>query len=334
MDKNNIKLTASEIGSLWGQYINGTMTYEMNKYMVSIVEDESILSIFNEALTIFEKQKQQIVIFFEKEGFPIPIGFTDEDLNNGSERLFTDLFCLNYLNVMSLHGLIGNTTSLSVAVRKDLRDFYVSCYQDTTRMYHQTIELLLEKGDFQRDPLIYPTKNPEFISSKDFIDGTFGNGRCLSALEIISLSLNIKKSVLAKTLSIGFSQVALSQEVREFLLYSQKISNSNIQDFSDILYTDNLPVPKSWETEVTTSTDPPFSDKLMMYHIGFLSQVAQAYFGEGLAASMRTDLVMTYEKTIFKNLKVTKKWFNIMVDNKWLEQPLLVPNRKEIAEKK
>lgn len=329
-----MKLTSSEIGSLWGQYINGTMIYEVNKYMASIVEDESIIAIFKKALEIFEKQKQQIVFFLEKEGFPIPIGFTDEDLNNGMQRLFTDLFCVNYLNIMSLHGLIGNTTSLSVSVRKDLRDFYVSCYQDTTSMYHQTIELLLEKGDFQRDPLLYPAKNPEFISSKDFIDGTFGNGRCLSALEIISLSLNIKKSVLAKTLSIGFSQVALSKEVREFLLYSQKISNSNIQDFSKILYEDNLPVPKSWETEVTTSTDPPFSDKLMMYHIGFLSQVAQAYFGEGLASSMRTDLIMTYEKTILKNLKVTKKWFDIMVKNKWLEQPPLVPNRKEIAEQK
>ena len=31
---------------------------------------------------------------------------------------------------------------------------------------------------------------------------------------------------------------------------------------------------------------------------------------------------------------VTKKWFNIMVQNKWLEQPPLAPNRKEIAKKK
>jgi hypothetical protein len=28
-------------------------------------------------------------------------------------------------------------------------------------------------------------------------------------------------------------------------------------------------IPRSWETEVTTSTDSPFSDKLMLYHIGF-----------------------------------------------------------------
>lgn len=60
-------------------------------------------------------------------------------------------------------------------------------------MYHQTIDLLLEKGNFQRDPLFYPAKNPEFISSQDFIDGFFGKGRMLAATEIISISFNLKK---------------------------------------------------------------------------------------------------------------------------------------------
>ena len=53
---------------------------------------------------------------------------------------------------------------------------------------------------------------------------------------------------------------------------------------------------------MTTSTDSPFSDKLMMYHIGFLFQTAQAYHGTGLATAMRTDLVAAYESTILQNL--------------------------------
>lgn len=31
---------------------------------------------------------------------------------------------------------------------------------------------------------------------------------------------------------------------------------------------------------------------------------------------------------------VTKNWFDIMVKNKWLEQPPLAPNRSEIAKQK
>jgi hypothetical protein len=334
VDKNNLKLTSSEIGTLWGEYVNGTMTDVVNRYMYSIIEDESIKTIFEDAIKTFEKQKKQLVTFIENEGFPVPIGFTESDLNKGAERLFTDIFCLNYLHIMTLHGLLGHTTSLGVSVRKDLRDFYDSCDNDAKKMYHQTIELLLEKGNFQRDPLFYPAKNPEFISSQDFTDGFFGKGRRLTATEIISISFNLKKSIMAKTLSIAFSQVAQTKEVRKFLEDSEKTSDGQIQALSKIMHKDNLPVPRSWETEVTTSTDSPFSDKLMLYHIGFLFQAAQVYHGTGLASAMRTDLVTTYESTILQTLMVTKKWFDIMMQNKWLEQPPLAPNRKEIAKEK
>lgn len=331
MDGNILKLTSSEIGSLWGEYVNGTMTDVVNRYMFSIIEDESIKAIFEDAIKTFENQKKQLVAFFEKEGFPVPIGFTESDLFKGKQRLFTDIFCLNYLHVMALHGLLGHTTALGVSVRKDLRDFYDSCDNDAKKMYHQTIELLLEKGNFQRDPLYYPAKNPEYISSDDFTDGFFGKGRKLAATEIISISFNLKKSIMAKTLSIAFSQVAQTEEVRKFLTDSEKTADNQIKAFSKIMQADNLPVPKSWETEVTTSTDSPFSDKLMLYHIGFLFQAAQNYHGAGLASAMRTDLVTAYEGTILKNLMVTKKWFDLMVQNKWLEQPPLAPNRNELA---
>jgi sRNA-binding regulator protein Hfq len=60
MDKNNIQLTSTEIGSLWGQYVNGTMTYMVNKYMVSIIEDDRTKAVFQDAIQTFEKQRTQI----------------------------------------------------------------------------------------------------------------------------------------------------------------------------------------------------------------------------------------------------------------------------------
>ncbi len=334
MDANKLKLTSSEIGSLWGEYINGTAIDIVNRYMYSIIEDEAIKALFNDAIMTFERQKNQIKTFIDNEGFPVPIGFNETDLFLGKQRLFSDAFCLNYLNIMSIHGLLGHSTSFSISVRKDLRDFYDSCDNDAKKMYNQSIELLLEKGLFQRDPLFYEYEQPQFITSKDFKDGYFGKGRTLSATEIISISLNLKKSITAKTLSIAFSQVAQSKEVRKFLTDSQKTADGQIKALTKIMQADNLPVPKSWETEVTISTDSPFSDKLMMYHMGFLFQAAQNYHGGGLASAMRTDLVTTYESTILQNIMVTKDWFDIMVKNKWLEQPPLAPNRTEIATQK
>ena len=334
MEIDNLKLTSSEIGTLWGEYVNGTMAEIVNKHMISILEDESIKKVFEIAIEIWEKQKKQLVSFIEKDGFSVPIGFTESDLNKSAERLFSDTFCLNYLHIMTIHGLLGHTTALSVSVRKDIREFYNSCDNDAKRMYDITIELLLKKGKFQRDPYFYPAESPEFISTNDFTDGFFGKGRLLSATEIISISLNIKKSIMAKTLSIGFSQVTESEEIRKFFEELETKADENIQALSKILHKDNLPVPMSWESEVTTSKDSPFSDRLMLYHMGFLAQTAQVYYGTGLAGAMRTDLAVVYEKTILKTLAMTKKWFNIMVKNKWLEQPPLAPNRKELAQDK
>lgn len=139
---------------------------------------------------------------------------------------------------------------------------------------------------------------------------------------------------MAKALSIGFSQVTESKDIRKFFEELEKTADENLQALSKILHKDNLPVPMSWESEVTTSKDSPFSDKLMLYHMGFLVQTAQVYYGTGLAGSMRTDLALAYEKAILKSLGVTRKWFGIMVKNKWLEQPPLAPNRKELAQDK
>ena len=147
-----------------------------------------------------KSKRQQIVTFIENEGFPVPIGFTESDLFKGKQRLFTDIFCLNYLHIMTLHGLLGHSTSLGVSVRKDLRDFYDSCDNDGKRMYHQTIDLLLEKGSFQRDPLFYPAKSPEYVSSQDFTDGFFGKGRTLAATEIIVFLSTLKKVLWQKLL--------------------------------------------------------------------------------------------------------------------------------------
>ncbi len=334
MEYDHLKLTASEIGTLWGEYVNGTMTEVVNRYMISILEDTSIKEVFEIALEKWEKQKQQLVSFIEKEGFPVPIGFTESDLNKGAARLFSDTFCLNYLHIMTINGLLGHTTAFSVSVRKDLREFYNSCDNDAKRMYDLTIELLLQKGKFQRDPYFYPNESPEFISTKDFTDGIFGKGRLLSATELISLSLNIKKSIMAKALSIGFSQVTGSKEVRKFFEDLEKAADGNIQSLSRVMQKDNLPVPMSWETEITMSKDSPFSDKLMLYHMGFLAQTAQVYYGTGLATTIRSDLGVVYEKAILKSLAITKDWFDIMVKNKWLEQPPLAPNRKELAQDK
>ena len=334
MNYEDIKLTSAEIGTLWLEYVNGTMADCVNKYMHSIIEDEQIKKVFEDAINIFAMQKQKVTQFLVKDGFPVPLGFTDSDINIKAPRLFTDIFCLQYLHVMTLHGLIGHITALSASTRVDLRQLYDSFDNDAKKIFHQTIELLLGKGKFVRDPLFYPDDNIEFIENKNFAGGLLKTNRPIAATEIVGLSFNIKKNIMAKTLSIAFGQVVQSTEIREFLEDSGNSANDQIQLLSKVLQNDNLPAPPSSETEITTSQVAPFSDKLMMYHIGFMFQVGQVYNGAGLASAMRADLILNYERVILKNITVVKNWFDIMVKNMWLEQPPLAPDRKKISEDK
>ncbi|WP_174880711.1 DUF3231 family protein, partial [Metabacillus niabensis] len=125
---------------------------------------------------------------------------------------------------------------------------------------------------------------------------------------------------------------AKSKEVREILKKGLDIKSKHIKLFSHILTDDNLPAPQSWDSDVTDSTTPPFSDKLMMYLTGFLFNTAISYYGAGLGATMRSDLIVQYERFILEDLKYAKDWSDIMIKNLWMEQPPKAIDRKRLGE--
>jgi hypothetical protein len=84
---------------------------------------------------------------------------------------------------------------------------------------------------------------------------------------------------------------------------------------------DPIDVPGTWESEVTNSKTPPFSDKLMISHAALALSTAIFYYGAALSTTMRKDLVGHYMGIIAKDLIVAEDAQNIMVDNGWLEQP-------------
>lgn len=86
----------------------------------------------------------------------------------------------------------------------------------------------------------------------------------------------------------------------------------------------------SYEDQITNSTVSPFSDRLIMFHAGLLHQSALAYYGAGMAVSMRTDIAAQYEKIIIEVLKGAGKWMDIMIKKGWMEQPPQANDREAI----
>ena len=101
-DKTNIPLTAAEISGLWTQYMDDTLAVCVNRYFLEKVEDEEVRPIVEWTLDTAKENVSIMQELFQKEDFPIPIGFTEQDVNPQAPRLFSDTFFLMYLRQMSI----------------------------------------------------------------------------------------------------------------------------------------------------------------------------------------------------------------------------------------
>lgn len=68
-----------------------------------------------------------------------------------------------------------------------------------------------------------------------------------------------------------------------------------------------------------------------MFQVGFLFLTAMVYYGTGWATSPRRDLSPKYMMAIMEDLKIGHDWINIMIKKRWLEQPPLAEDRKELV---
>lgn len=294
------------------------------------IEDLEIKSLLNFAL---EKSQKHIEIFediFRTESIPVPQGFTESDINLRAERLFSDKFYLYYLKQMAKGGLVANGRIISSIYRSDILSYFSKCLTTSLELNNKVTEVLLEKGLAIRPPYIQYPKEVEFVHKQSFILEGLGK-RSLSGLEATGLYANIQTNQLGSSLAIGFSQVAQSKKAKEFFIRGKEISLKHINVFSDYLTQNFLPVPMSFDQEVTDSKEAPFSDKLMMFHFSIMNVAGVGNYGAAISESQRSDLVIDYSRLIGEVLKYEEDGVNIMIENQWLEQPPLALDRKALA---
>jgi hypothetical protein len=329
--QHNVRLTAPEIANIWSQFQNDTMAICVYKYMLKIVEDVSIRPILELSLRLAESHITKLKDYFTQEKFPIPHGFTEDDVDLTAPRLFSDEICLTYTYVMSVNGLAGYAAALTTNMRRDIRDYFVKCQVETMELFNISLDLLLEKGIVSRPPFINPSATYEFIEKQNFMEGLVGGRRPINCIEISHIFWDLKKIQLSKSITMGFAQVAKSQEVTKYLWRGVDIYSKHIETFESILSQDHLPTPKSEEAEITNSTTSPFSDHLMMYHKSLFGATSIGIYGAAIGTSQRIDLATHYTRLVAELAKYMEDGFNIMIKNKWAEQPPMADDRKELA---
>ncbi len=331
---HNVRLTSAELASLWTQYMNDSMSVCVISYYLKTVQDKDIREVLEFALELSQSHIGKIRGFFNQEKYPIPKGFTKEDVSLNAPPLFSDTFMIIYLHVMTLHGLTGYAGSLGSSISEDQIQYFVQCNHETTELYSKILHVMKNKGIVSRPPFINAPNNIDFLEKQSYLTGWFGKRRPLNAIEISGLTFNMQKTVVKVVLEIGFSQVAHSKDVREYFQRGAKLCEKQFDISSSILSEDHLPSPKTWYSEVSNTTVPPFSDKLMMFHIVTLVSAAMGFYGAGLAVAQRRDLAMKYTRLITEIGLYAEDGANILIKNGWMEQPPMAEDRDKLAKQK
>lgn len=330
--EHGTRLTSAELGYLWSNYLGESMSACVFTYFLRHVEDSNIRTLIEHALDLSHQHMDAISQMFEGEGIPLPKGFSEEDVNLDAKRLFSDVFCLNYVKNMVKGGISTHSVIFSNLYRWDVVSYCSKCLTSSIELHNETTKVLLEKGLAMRPPFLNYPEEVEFVQKQKFVLELLGF-RPLAATEVTSLHSNILTNNLGACMAAAFSQVAQSREIREYMERGKDISLKHIQVFKDYLENESLPtsMPLSISQDVTESRESPFSEKLMMYHFGIMGHTGAGNYGIAVSESLRSDLVTDYTRLIGEILKYSEDGLNIMIDRGWFERPPLANYGKDIA---
>ena len=315
------KLTSAELSMLWSTYIGDSMSICVLKHFLQTCEDQDIKPIIKLALSYSYDHVTQVSDLFTKEEIPLPNGFGEQDVNMQAKKLFSDVTYMRYLQHMGRTGLNSYSLAKSVSARKDVRALFKQFHSQTETLYDRNAELMQEKGVFIRAPYIsYPDKI-EYVTDRKFLGGLIGAPRPLLGIEIAHLGVNIEVANVAKTMLLGFSQVAQSKKMSDYFKEGYDLGKKMVEDFMIKLKEDDNSYPSTWDSTITNSTEAPFSDKLMLFHTNAQSAIGLGDFGLAIASSFRKDLILSYEGFILRVGAYAKKGANLLIDHGWFEKP-------------
>lgn len=331
-DGKQIRITSAEMAQLWAQFLNDSASVCMLTFFLEKAEDTEIKPIIEYALELSTKHLEKLSSLFTEEKHVVPHGFKiEEDVNLTAPRLYSDNYVLNFIHQMSMIGLTTYSASLAASSRADITDYYMECITETMELYKKSKNLLLAKGLYIRSPYLPNIEKVDFVKKQRFVWDIIGEKRPLVASEISNIFANILRNALGAATLVGFCQVAQDKQVKQFFIKGIEIAKKHMKVFGKKFEDSYLPVPTTWTTEVTSSTDYTFSDKLMMFFTTALIGLSIGYYGTGIAQSPRVDIGVLYNRLMVEIQLYSEDGSNIMITNKWLEQPPIASDRDELA---
>ncbi|MBP1989161.1 DUF3231 family protein [Paenibacillus eucommiae] len=330
--KRSVGLTSTEVAALWSTYMSESMTVCLTKVLLTNTDDQEVKALLSESLTESEGFVKEITRLFTQEEFPIPRGYTDEDINLSAPPLFFNLFPLSYAYGLSRLGMVSYGLLTSSVAREDLRAFFSKCLTSSLKLYNQCVELMLSKGIYDRPAYIPYPEHIEFLKKKEtFISKWFEPQRSLNVLELSDMFFNIERNYFGVILLTGFIQVVKDNEIKQYLLKGKKLAEKQIEFMNKTLSEEDLLGNIMVNTAVTASTVSPFSDRLILGLISLTNTQGILYTGHAISMASRVDLAAEYMQILLEILQNGKQGMEMLIERQWMEEPPHAPDRKALA---
>ncbi|SFM13611.1 Protein of unknown function [Gracilibacillus orientalis] len=139
--------------------------------MLKHIEDPDIKPVVQFAYDLSSSHLEQLLTIFGQDNYVKPNGFTERDVNMNAQWLYTDIFCLSYVNQMAKVGMLIYSGFISMSDREDIRYYFTQALNESTKLFNQSSEIALSKGVNVRHPYIEVPKETNYVQSKKYMSG-------------------------------------------------------------------------------------------------------------------------------------------------------------------
>lgn len=330
-ENKKVHLTCAEISNLWDTYINDSVVICILTHFLKTVEDPEVKPLLTYTIEVADSHLKDISRIFDQEGIARPEGFpVEQHVNLSAPRLFSDIFYMEYMHHMSKFGLTSHSSAIATSSRDDIRSLFEKFHGQATDIYREITTLMKKKGVYIRPPYMNYPKKVEFVDQQYFLTGWFGKKRPLLGNEVNHLYLTSLHNELGKSTLLGFAQVAQNSDLKSYFHTGVKLCDKILRESHHVLMESNVPNSMTWDSTVSDSTAPPYSDRLMLFVVGVLSQLGTAAYGIALSMSMRRDVGVMYSSFILRALTFSEDGAQMIIDRGWLEQPPMFVDREKL----
>jgi hypothetical protein len=316
-------LTSSELGVLWTTYQQKTMSLRMLEHFIKHADDVQAKAILENLYNDISPYPDKIKDMFQQEGAAVPIGFTQEDVNLEAPKLYENGFDITLIRMVKEISMGMHTLNITMSYREDVIELFQQLTAITQKHFANCTNYLLEKGLLCRAPFVPMPKSVVFIKDTSYLGGLLPltKTRHLNTVEVANLYHGVEANVSGIIMIDGFAQVAQEKDTRAFFERGSKIGKDIVHDLSDLMLKSKLQVPVAACGNVTDSTIPPFSDKLMMYCVSLFCSFSVGSGSIGTAFSLRNDLPAKMVAIMEDIFSYAHDGAKIMIKHGWMEEP-------------